>query len=82
MAQYYDPLIVCPYYICDKKLSSTNNYKIACEPIDGVDDLQISFSSTQKRDEFKTRYCRKITKYRLCPIAFILEKKYEEPSTK
>lgn len=81
MAQHFDPLIQCPFYICDRKLSGVNNYKIACEPVSGTNDLQLSFDSASARDAFKNRYCRKLTKYKLCPIACMLNLQYEKKSS-
>lgn len=81
MSQYFDPLVKCPFYICDRKLSGVNNHKIACEPVSGTDDLQLSFVSASARDAFKNRYCRKITAYKQCPIASVLNQKYNEKSS-
>lgn len=72
MSQYYDKSIVCPFYICERKLTGVNCFKIACEPIKLTKDLQISFATSEQRQMFKTIYCRNLINYKCCPIANML----------
>lgn len=76
MSQYYDKSIVCPFYVCERKLTGVNCYKIACEPIKLTKDLQISFATSEKRNAYKARYCRNLKNYKNCPIAEMLFDKY------
>lgn len=80
MSQQYDPLAKCPFYLYDSKATSVNNYITACEPIEGADGLRLTFNSKELMDSFKNRYCRKITKYKICPVYNMIMKGYEEPS--
>lgn len=80
MSQYYDPLVKCPFYLYDAKMTSVNNYITACEPIKGADGLRLTFNSKELTESFKNRYCRKITKYKICPVYNMIMKGYEESS--
>ena len=78
MPQYFDPTVVCPFYLYDRTVTSVNGFRTVCEPLDGTDGVHLAFASRKAQNLFKDRYCNKMKNYRACPVAAALELKYED----
>ena len=61
--------VICPYY------RREGNLYVTCEGFSPGAQNQMGFPSAWRRQRWQEVYCMR--QYRLCPLAYLLEKKYE-----
>lgn len=66
-----DHLVKCPYY------KTNANQVIRCEGIEEGMATHLTFADHAQLINYKGRYCRKMA-YMACPLARMLEGKYED----
>ena len=68
--RYESPYVECPFYKYERY------FMIVCEGVAKGSTLQLSFSGKGKKSDYRMRVCER--NYKDCPIACMLEKKWEE----
>lgn len=69
---YADKNVVCPFY------RGQEAYKISCEGIQKNSSLTLSFSLPMERKQHCEHYCNSISGFQNCPVAIMLNSKYNQ----